>query len=219
VRLTQTLHAWRPCQHTATAKKCRRPLPIPWGSMTGWQLGAFGRGIEDVGAEGSEKQASPSTAGLKALPRIGLCEVGIVGRLPAPGRLMRCLPGLRAKCGRPNLTCRRARARPKAPEAAHLPPCKGRARGREPSLVASFAVWCRPRALATRSAAQICFPDLVGAATPLPGLGDDRQAAPRRAISRPNRSLPRGGQVMAFTDLLESAWKPDHERTVPPPLF
>jgi len=66
---------------------------------------------------------------------------------------------------------------------------------------------------------ELGFRDLVGAATPFAGLGDDRQAAPRRDISRPNRSLPRGGQVMAFTHLLENAWKPDHDRTVPPPLF
>src|SRR5262245_49789545 len=110
VRLTQTLHAWRPCQHTATGKQCRRPLPILWGSMTGWRLGALARGLEDVGAEGSEKQDLAEKAGLKALPRIGLCEVGIVGRLPAPGRLTRRLSGLRAKCDRPNLTCRRERS-------------------------------------------------------------------------------------------------------------
>ena len=112
-----------------------------------------------------------------------------------------------------------ARAQPKAPEAAHPPPCKGRARGREPSLVASFAVWCRPRALATRSAANLVF--VISWAPPprLPGWATIGKLPPRRDISRPNRSLPRGGQVMAFTHLLENAWKPDHDRTVPPPLF
>jgi len=112
-----------------------------------------------------------------------------------------------------------ARAQPKAPEAAHPPPRKVRARGREPSLVASFAVWCRPRALATRSAANLVF--VISWAPPprLPGWATIGKLPPRRDISRPNRSLPRGGQVMAFTHLLENAWKPDHDRTVPPPLF
>ena len=182
------------------------------GGLWPWNRGCGGGGIGKTGlAEHGWAQSSAEDRALRGWHRWAFA------RARSADAVLAGFAG-QVRPAQPHLPLR-ARARPKAPEAAHLPPCKGRTRGREPSLVASFAVWCRPRALATRSAAQICFPDLVGAATPLPGLGDDRQAAPRRAISRPNRSLPRGGQVMAFTDLLESAWKPDHERTVPPPLF
>src|SRR5262245_48291604 len=82
----------------------------PMGLNDRLAVGGFGPWTRGCGGGGNGKTGPRREGWAQTLPRIGLCEVGIVGRLPAPGRLTRRLSGLRAKCDRPNLACRRARS-------------------------------------------------------------------------------------------------------------
>lgn len=66
-----------------------------------------------MGAEGSEDQGLAAHGWAQSSAEDRLCEVGIVGRLAAPGRLTRRLSGLRAKCAGPTSL---AAARTRAPQ-------------------------------------------------------------------------------------------------------